>query len=99
VQSGSSVTITGTAADTGGGVVGGVEISVDDGITWHPATGRENWSYTWKPSSSGLVKLKSRSVDDSGNLESPGAGINVTVNGSPRTTGNAIAVSDQVLPN
>src|SRR5207245_11379176 len=37
------VTISGSAADTGGGVVGAVEISLDGGSTWHPATGRENW--------------------------------------------------------
>ena len=30
----------GTAADTGGGVVGGVEVSVDGGATWRRATGR-----------------------------------------------------------
>jgi hypothetical protein len=34
------VTISGTAADTGGGVVGGVEVSTDNGTSWHPATGR-----------------------------------------------------------
>lgn len=34
------VTITGTAVDSGGGVVGGVEISTDGGTTWHPATGQ-----------------------------------------------------------
>ena len=39
VTQGSAVTINGTATDTGG-VVGGVEVSVDGGITWHPATGR-----------------------------------------------------------
>jgi N,N-dimethylformamidase beta subunit-like, C-terminal/Bacterial Ig domain len=44
VPSGTPVTITGTAADTGGGVVGGVEVSVDGGTTWHPATGRGSWS-------------------------------------------------------
>lgn len=98
VQSGDSLTITGTASDTGGGVVGGIEVSVDNGVTWHPANGHENWSYTWKPSSSGPAKIKSRSVDDSGNLENPGAGINVTVNGS-RTTSEAIALSGQALPN
>ena len=32
------VTITGTATDTGGGVVAGVEVSTDGGTTWHPAT-------------------------------------------------------------
>ncbi len=37
---GSPVTITGTATDAGGGVVGGVEVSVDGGATWHPADGR-----------------------------------------------------------
>src|SRR5260370_4333176 len=43
---GSSVTISGTAVDSGGGVVGAVEISVDGGTTWHPAIGRGNWTYT-----------------------------------------------------
>ena len=38
---GHAVTISGTATDTGGGVVGGVEVSVDGGATWHPATGRD----------------------------------------------------------
>ena len=33
-------TITGTATDAGGGGVGGVEVSVDGGATWQPATGR-----------------------------------------------------------
>ena len=53
-----SMTITGTATDTGGGVVGGVEVSVDGGATWHPATGRENWSYTWQPSALGSVTIQ-----------------------------------------
>ena len=38
VADGSQITITGTATDTGGGVVGGVEVSTDGGSTWHPAT-------------------------------------------------------------
>ena len=46
---GTPFTITGTATDTGGGRVGGVEVSVDGGTTWHPATGRANWTYTWTP--------------------------------------------------
>jgi WD40 repeat protein len=81
VPQGSAVTISGTATDTGG-VVGGVEVSVDGGSTWHPANGRANWSYIWNPSASGSVTIKSRSVDDSGNLETPGAGVTVTVGGS-----------------
>src|SRR5439155_27250533 len=39
VDIGATVNITGTATDSGG-VVGGVEVSVDNGATWHPATGR-----------------------------------------------------------
>ena len=73
------VTITGTAVDSGGGVVGGVEISTDGGTTWHPAIGRESWSYSWKPTTVGSTIIKSRAVDDSGNLETTSAGMGVTV--------------------
>src|SRR5262249_40627791 len=79
VPTGSPVTITGTASDGGGGVVAGVEVSVDGGATWHPATGRNNWTYTWTPNAAGSVTLKSRAVDDSGTLELPSAGVPVNV--------------------
>ncbi|MDQ3440240.1 MAG: DUF4082 domain-containing protein, partial [Planctomycetota bacterium] len=79
VESGSPVTITGTATDNGG-VVGGVEVSIDGGATWHPATGRENWTYTWTPAAPGSATVMSRAADDSGNLETPSAGTVVTVN-------------------
>ena len=79
VQPGAQVTISGTASDAGGGVVGGVEVSTDNGQTWHPATGRGPWTYTWTPAFAGTATLRSRAVDDSGNLESPGAGVTVTV--------------------
>jgi hypothetical protein len=78
-HSGDVVTITGSAADAGGGVVGGVEVSVDGGHTWHPATGRESWSYSWKVGGYGPVTLMSRAVDDSGNLEAAGPGVPVSV--------------------
>ncbi len=79
VTSGTIVTITGTAVDNGGGVVGGVEISTDGGTIWHPAIGRESWSYSWQPTTLGSAIIKSRAVDDSGNLESPSVGMGVTV--------------------
>jgi hypothetical protein len=79
VASGSTVTISGTANDTGGGVVGGVEVSVDGGTTWHPANGRASWSYSWTPTTSGSITIKSRAIDDSGNIENPGASVTVTV--------------------
>ncbi|MBS0394369.1 MAG: DUF4082 domain-containing protein, partial [Proteobacteria bacterium] len=78
---GSVMTITGTAADRGGGVVGGVEVSTDGGVTWHPATGRSSWSYAWPVSGANQTTIMSRAVDDSGNIESPSAGITVTVAG------------------
>jgi len=69
VTAGSQVTVLGTAQDFGGGVVGGVEVSVDGGATWHPAVGRENWSYVFTAATSGTLNVLSRAVDDSGNLE------------------------------
>ena len=71
LPSGSPVTITGTAADAGGGVVGGVEVSIDGGTTWHRATGRATWTYTWTPRRAGTRSIRSRAVDDSGNIETP----------------------------
>jgi hypothetical protein len=76
--SGQTVTITGTASDTGG-QVGGVEVSVDNGTTWHPASGRENWSYSWRPTTPGSTVIKSRAVDDSLNMQTTTAGVTVNV--------------------
>jgi hypothetical protein len=75
----STVTITGTASDAGGGVVGGVEVSVDGGATWRRATGRASWIFSWTPTVAGSYTIRSRAADDSGNLESPSAGRTVTV--------------------
>ena len=87
VNSGQPITISGTATDatgeSGGGQVGGVEVSTDGGATWHPAQGRDNWTYSWTPGAAGSATIKTRATDDSGNLETPGAG--VTVNVTPRT--------------
>lgn len=68
VQAGSPTTISGTAADTGGGVVGGVEVSTDGGASWHPANGRGTWTYTWTPAVAGPVTLRARAADDSANV-------------------------------
>jgi hypothetical protein len=68
LQDGTRVTISGTAADAGGGVVAGVEVSTDGGGTWHPATGTNSWSYSWVVHGSPGSTIKSRAVDDSGNV-------------------------------
>lgn len=85
VTSGVATTITGTATDAGGGVVAGIEVSVDGGTTWHKATlandtASTTWSYSWVPKAPGTTTIKSRAVDDSTNLETPSAGVSVTVN-------------------
>jgi hypothetical protein len=72
-HTGDSVVIAGTAADAGGGVVGGVEVSVDGG-PWHPASGREAWSARWTATAGGVPVVRVRVVDDSGNLGSDAAG-------------------------
>src|SRR5262249_35118969 len=76
---GGTVTITGTATDAGGGAVAGVEVSLDGGNTWHPAVGRGTWSYSWNPGVPGSYVIRSRAVDDSGNVEAPSAGVSVSV--------------------
>jgi hypothetical protein len=81
VHTGGVVLITGTASDTGGGVVAGVEVSTDGGTTWHPATGRNSWSYAWSPANSGTAVIMSRAVDDSGNLQATVSGRTVNVVG------------------
>jgi hypothetical protein len=82
---GSKVTISGTATDAGGGVVAGVEVSTDNGTTWHPASlttavaTTVSWSYTWAAHGAPTTTIKSRAVDDSANLEKPSAGVTVNV--------------------
>src|SRR5437899_1235267 len=75
VAAGSSLTIAGTAVDSGGGVVGAVEVSLDGGKTWHPATGRESWSYQASFGFSGTLDVLSRAVADRRVLGIPGPGL------------------------
>jgi hypothetical protein len=72
------VTVSGTAADTGG-QVGSVEVSTDGGTTWHPASGRATWTYGWTPNVLGSATIQVRAVDDSGNIQSSPASVSVTV--------------------
>ncbi len=80
IANGTQVTVTGTASDNGGGVVAGVEVSADGGLTWHPATsGTTSWSYTFIATGAGNISIKSRATDDSGNIGNPAAvGVTMT---------------------
>ena len=108
---GSAVTISGTATDSGGGVVAGVEVSTDGGTTWHPATTMSaantsvTWTYSWIAHGNPSTTIKSRAVDDSGNLETPGSGTTVNVNcpcsiwgtnATPRTADSGDASATEV---
>jgi hypothetical protein len=79
---GQELIISGTAVDSGGGSVAVVEVSTDGGTSWHRASGFENWTYEWTPLANGTYTIKSRAVDDSVNLETPGAGQTITVAGA-----------------
>ena len=79
IGDGAKVTVSGTASDTGGGLVAGVEVSTDGGTTWHPATGTTSWSYTWVAHGNPSTTIRTRAVDDSGNIETPSAGTSVNV--------------------
>jgi hypothetical protein len=71
VPAGTAVTVSGTATDTGGGVVGAVEVSTDAGTSWHPATGRSTWTYSFTPTATGTAQLQARAVDDSARIGAP----------------------------
>lgn len=79
---GTGVTLMGTATDAGGGRVAAVEVSIDGGASWHPALGRESWTYSFVPQQVGSINVKVRAIDDSGNIEPTDAG--VTYTGVPR---------------
>lgn len=67
VSNGTSLTVHGTATDVGGRVAG-VEVSLDGGASWHPATGTSSWTYTGVVSGVGVVDVRVRAADDSANL-------------------------------
>src|SRR5262249_18078154 len=85
INGGSQITISGKATDSGGGVVTAVEVSTDGGGTWRRTTisggdaATVSWSYSWRVQGVGSATIKSRAVDDSANIESPSAGVPVTV--------------------
>jgi hypothetical protein len=89
--SGAVIRVSGTASDTGGGVVAGVEVSLDGGATWHPATGTDRWTFEGQvPAGTGTMTIMSRASDDSVNIETPKAGTTVRYNYQvPKTSASA----------
>ncbi len=81
-------TISGTAADNA--AVSKVEISIDGGA-WSTATctgcpgTNVTWTYGWPLPADGSHTIASRATDSANNVETPGAGVSVTVNKTPPT--------------
>ena len=105
VSDGSTLTISGSSTDPGGGVVAGVEVSTDGAATWHPVTTMSaannsvTWSYSWIAHGDPTASIKARAVDDSGNLESPGPGLTINVTcpcsiWGPKTTPTTVDSGD-----
>lgn len=72
------VLISGTATDNQGLRL--VEVSLDGGTTWLPASGTLNWAYLWENPANGSYRIQSRATDLAGNVEDPASGVQVTVN-------------------
>src|SRR3954454_17118426 len=81
VESGTRLAISGTTVENGGGTIAGVEVSVDNGVTWRTANSLPSgvWSYEWTPGSPGAATIRSRAFDDSGNVEGADAGVTVSI--------------------
>lgn len=88
---GAPVSIAGTTTDNA--AVSVVEVSVDNGTTWSPAVGRNNWTFTWTPPANGTYTIKVRGWDDTGNKEVPGV-----VPASNAVTITVVAPSTPVCP-
>jgi hypothetical protein len=76
-----SFTIQGNAHDYYSGV-SLVEVSTDNGATWHVAQGTTNWSYQWNIGAPGVYMIKSRATDAAGNVEVSNSTVTVTTTGN-----------------
>ena len=81
-----NVTVRGTSSDTTASSVKQVEVSTDGGTTWGvavPTVSNSNngfdWTYLWTAPAEGPHLIKTRATNWLGVVETPGAGITVTV--------------------
>lgn len=80
-KNGKTYTVSGTALDSGGGIVAGVEYSTDAGAHWRPANGTSNWTFSYVQSGKDNVSLLVRGIDDSGNYPSTATVLPLNVGG------------------
>jgi len=87
ISAGEEYVIKGVSNDSGGSSVQKVEVSVDGGGTWLAAerdddfsyAGSYRWKYAWSNPTAGDHTVQVRATDTKINVESPGAGVKVTV--------------------
>lgn len=85
---GTNVTVSGTATDVGG-VVAGVEVSTDGGATWHPASGKATWTYSYIQKGLATATIQVRGIDDSANIGAV-ATRNLSLNGPYSVFGQTV---------
>ena len=77
------------------GVVDLVEVSLDNGVSWQPATGKDFWSFESTLLDNGTYTILSRVTDDGGLVESPGSGVTVTINSNLPVTTSGTLLADE----
>ncbi len=78
---GTFITVKGVASDNNKVVK--VEVSFNDGVTWHVASGTLSWSYKWRLPTDGVYTVRSRATDDEGNVELVGDRVTIVVDNTP----------------
>ena len=89
------------AAWAGEGHVDRVEVSLDDGVSWQPATfigpdepyAWRQWQYVWQADQAGEVTLRSRATDDSGRRQPDSAAWNFLGYGNNGIREHAVKVT------
>lgn len=74
-----------------------VEISTDNGLNWHAASGKEIWTYNLEIPEDGTYTLLTRVTDITGAVETPGSGISVTMDNTLPTTYGTLAQDETWL--
>lgn len=78
---GNTVYLSGTASCSAGDTIALVEISINGGATWQPASGTTSWSITLSLPD-GSYPIKSRATTNASIVETPGSGVLVTTPGA-----------------
>ncbi|MHB8894638.1 MAG: right-handed parallel beta-helix repeat-containing protein [Candidatus Geothermincolia bacterium] len=71
-----------------------VEVSLDGGLSWSAAQGKDFWSYDWTAVADGGYTFLTRVTDTAGLQEAPGAGVTIAIDHTLPTTSGLIAADE-----